>query len=285
MRFARYCLNGRTGLLMLEGTRAHGICTDEEGYPGDLESVVWTGGDALQRAGEALRKGREIDVGSVTFLPVLGLTGKIICVGVNYLEHARETNYQVPAHPTIFARYPSSLVGHKAALIRPKVSVEFDYEGELVAVIGKSGRHIAKTSALDHVCGYTIFNDATVRDWQFETTQWTIGKNFDGTGAVGPFFVTADELPPGAKGLKIETRLNGKIVQQSNTGELISDVATCIEYLSQAFALNPGDILLTGTPPGVGWGRKPQLWMKAGDTCEIEVEGVGTLVNPIADET
>src|SRR5271170_1570060 len=154
----------------------------------------------------------------------------------------------------------------------------------LVAVIGKGGRHIAEDEALDHVCGYTIFNDATIRDWQIETPQWTVGKNFDSTGSVGPFFVTADEVPAGAKGLKIETRLNGEVVQHSNTSELIFDVAACITFLSEAFTFQPGDIMLTGTPPGVGWGRKPQLWMKAGDTCEVEIEGLGTLVNPVADE-
>jgi len=284
MRFARYLTDGRTGLALVEGSTARGLCSDEDGFPADLATLIATGGDALARAGEALRKGPKIDLESVAFLPVLGSTGKIICLGINYLEHVRETNSEVPPHPTIFVRFPSSLIGHKANLIRPRVSIKFDYEGELVAVIGKGGRHIAKADALDHVAGYTIANDATVRDWQFETPQWTVGKNFDGTGAVGPFFVTADEVPAGAAGLKIETRLNGEVVQHSNTGEMIYDIATCIAFLSEAFTFQPGDIMLMGTPPGVGWARKPQLWMKAGDTCEVEIEGLGALANSIADE-
>jgi acylpyruvate hydrolase len=168
--------------------------------------------------------------------------------------------------------------------VRPRVSDKFDYEGELVVVIGRGGRAISKDAALSHVIGYSIFNDASVRDYQMKSTQWTMGKNFDGTGAFGPHLVTADELPAGGAGLRLQTRLNGKVVQDASTAELIFDVKTLISLLSEAFTLESGDIIVSGTPSGVGFARKPPLWMKAGDVCEVEIEGVGTLVNPVADE-
>jgi acylpyruvate hydrolase len=284
MRFVRYRSNSRNGLALLDGDTARGIFVDESRFPGELETLIRGGQDALERAADTLRKGEEIDVDNSEYLPVLGITGKIICLGINYVDHVKETGKEAPPHPTIFTRFASSLIGHRANLIRPRVSAQFDYEGEMVAVIGKAGRHIPKDAALDYVCGYTIFNDASVRDYQFETTQWTLGKNFDGTGAIGPVFVTADEVPKGGKGLTIETRLNGTVVQHSNTANLIYDVATCIAYFSDAFAFSPCDILVTGTPPGVGWARQPRLFMKAGDICEVEIQGLGTLQNRIADE-
>ncbi|MEI9923469.1 MAG: fumarylacetoacetate hydrolase family protein [Bradyrhizobium sp.] len=284
MRFIRYRNDARNGLALLDGKTARGIFADDARFPGELETLICGGQGALEKAADILRKGEEIDPETSDYLPVLGITGKIICLGINYIDHAKETGNKVPPHPTIFTRFPSSLIGHRASLIRPRVSTQFDYEGEMVAVIGKSGRHIPKDEALDYVCGYTIFNDASVRDYQFETTQWTLGKNFDGTGAIGPIFVTADEVPKGGKGLKIETRLNGTVVQNSNTANLIYDVATCISYFSDAFEFAPCDILVTGTPPGVGWARKPQLFLKAGDICEVEIQGLGTLKNSIADE-
>ena len=205
-------------------------------------------------------------------------------MGINYRGHARETHYDVPPHPTVFARFPTSLTGHKAPLVRPWVSEQLDYEGELVAVIGKGGRHIAEGDALEHVIGYSIFNDGSVRDFQMETPQWTVGKNFDSTGAFGPFLVTADEVPAGGSGLQLTTRLNGQIVQQADTSEMIYGVASVIAFLSEAMTLHPGDVLVMGTPPGVGLERDPQLFMKAGDVCEVEVEGIGLLSNPILDE-
>lgn len=184
----------------------------------------------------------------------------------------------------IFGRYNSSLVGHGAAIVRPRVSEKLDYEGEFVAVIGKGGRDIPRASALDHVIAYSVFNDASVRDYQVKTPQWTIGKNFDGTGAFGPWLVTADEVPAGASGLKIETRLNGEVVQSASTSDMLFDVAQLIAILSEALTLTPGDIIVTGTPAGVGVARKPPLFMKAGDVCEVEVEGLGILRNEIVDQ-
>ena len=167
---------------------------------------------------------------------------------------------------------------------RPEASIQLDYEGEMVAIIGKAGRHIAPSQALSHVAGYSIFNDASIRDFQTKSPQWTVGKNFDGTGSFGPIFVTADELPPGGKGLRIQTRLNGEIVQNASTNDMIFDVASLISIISEAITLEPGDILVTGTPAGVGMARKPQLFMKHGDVCEIELEGVGILSNVVADD-
>ncbi len=221
---------------------------------------------------------------SVLGLPPIPNPEKIICVGLNYLDHTAESGFVQPDYPTLFTRVNSSLVGDGAPIIRPNVSEQLDYEGELVAVIGRGGRHIKKADALDHVAGYSIFNDASIRDYQFKTPQWTVGKNFDGTGAFGPVFVTADELPDGCKGLKLETRLNGMIVQSAPIASMVFDVASQIEIISAAITLAPGDLLVTGTPSGVGLARKPPLWMKPGDICEVEIEGIGVLRNPIRDE-
>jgi acylpyruvate hydrolase len=209
---------------------------------------------------------------------------KIVCVGINYWDHARENKLETPAHPTFFARFASTLIGHEQPIIRPIVSEQLDYEGELAVIIGKPGRHIAQGKTLEHVAGYAVFNDASVRDYQMRGQQWTLGKNFDGTGPFGPDFVTADEVPPGGKGLRLTTRLNGATVQSSNTDELIFDVPTLISRLSEALTLETGDVIVTGTPGGIGFFRTPKLFMKHGDVCEIEIEGVGTLRNRIQDE-
>jgi 2-keto-4-pentenoate hydratase/2-oxohepta-3-ene-1,7-dioic acid hydratase in catechol pathway len=217
-------------------------------------------------------------------LPPLPVPGKIICVGLNYVDHSIESGFVPPDYPTIFTRFASSLVGAGAPIIRPRVSTQLDYEGEMVAVIGTGGRHIPEENALDHVIGYSIFNDASVRDYQKKAPQWTIGKNFDGTGAFGPYLVTADELPRGGKGLHIQTRLNGQLVQDASTNDMVFSVAKLISILSEAITLSPGDVIVSGTPAGVGMARKPPLFMKHGDLCEIEIEGIGVLRNPVQDE-
>jgi 2-keto-4-pentenoate hydratase/2-oxohepta-3-ene-1,7-dioic acid hydratase in catechol pathway len=249
-----------------------------------IDSLVEQGRDALVRAGQEALGGRLIDLDEVEFLPPLARPSKIICVGLNYRSHSAESGFQQPDYPTLFMRSRQSLVAHKAPIIRPLASNMLDYEGELAAVVGKRGRHIARSSALDHVAAYTLFNDASVRDYQHRTPQWTVGKNFDGTGAIGPDIVTADELPPGGAGLAIETVLNGEVVQKSNTSDLVFDVATLIEVISAAMTLAPGDLIVTGTPAGVGHARKPPLYMRAGDKCEVRIERLGILANPIVDE-
>jgi acylpyruvate hydrolase len=209
---------------------------------------------------------------------------KAICLGLNYRDHAAEAGFSKPDYPTIFLRVGSSLVDHGEPIVRPRLSDTLDFEGELVAFLGKGGRNVARENALDLVAGYSVFNDASIREYQTKTTQWTMGRNFDATGAFGPDFVGADELPPGGAGLKIETRLNGQIVQSASTSDMIFDVAATIEILSKAITLQAGDILFMGTPSGVGGARNPKLFMKAGDVCEVEIERVGLLVNPIVDE-
>jgi 2-keto-4-pentenoate hydratase/2-oxohepta-3-ene-1,7-dioic acid hydratase in catechol pathway len=226
-----------------------------------------------------------VALSSLVLLPPVLYPSKAIAVGLNYVDHAAESPYKdPPKYPVLFHRYPSSWVAHGDALLLPRVSNDFDYEAELVVVIGKSGRYIDKDKALEYVAGYSIFNDGSVRDYQLRTTQWMMGKNFDRSGGFGPELVTSSELPLGAKGLRIQARLNGQVVQDSNTSHMIFDVATLIATASVAMALQPGDIIIAGTPSGVGMARKPPLYMKVGDVCEVEVEKIGILSNRIVAE-
>jgi acylpyruvate hydrolase len=267
-----------------DGGRLTGLHTTSGAYPGSLEHLIVGGAAALQAAYRVLRTAPELDPAHMAYLPPLQAPAKIICVGLNYVDHSTETGHKVPTYPTLFARWASSMIGHNAPVVRPSVSTELDYEGEFVAVIGRGGRHIPKSAALDHVIGYSVFNDVSVRDYQMRTPQWTIGKNFDGTGPFGPAFVSADALPVGAAGLRLTTRLNGQVMQSASTSDLIFDVATLVSTISEAMTLAPGDIIVTGTPAGVGGMRKPQVFMKPGDVCEVEVEGIGLLRNPIVAE-
>jgi len=285
MRFAAFSSGEQEGLAVAAPNGDfHGLLRGDSGYPGSLDVLVRKGRSALDEAATALEKGPVVDLDRVTLNPPLSAPGKIICVGLNYVDHSIESGFVVPDYPTIFTRFTSSLIGAGASIIRPTVSTQLDYEGEMVAVIGVGGRHIAEQDALNHVIGYSIFNDASVRDFQKKSPQWTIGKNFDDTGAFGPYLVTADELSPGAKGLSIQTRLNGVVVQNGSTDDMVFSVARLISILSEAITLSPGDILVTGTPSGVGAARKPPLFMKHGDVCEVEIEGIGILRNKIEDE-
>jgi len=286
MRFAVFRQNGVEGLAAAEGGDGpfRGFATTDSKHPGHLADLVARGNEHLLAAGRALLSGPEVDLGVVEVMPPLPSPPKIVCVGLNYAEHSAESGYELPAYPTIFGRFASSLIGHGAPIVRPRVSEQLDYEGEFVAVIGRGGRDIPEARALEHVIAYSLFNDASVRDYQFKAPQWTVGKNFDGTGAFGPYLVTADELPPGCQGLRLQTRLNGDLVQSASTDDLVFDVATLVSVLSEAFTLEPGDVIVTGTPSGVGLARKPPLWMKPGDVCEVELEGIGVLRNPVVDQ-
>ena len=285
MRFISFLQGNAIGLGVQGGDgQFRGLLDSDPAYPGSLDALIRKGPSALSRAGAILSKGAAVDFGQVKFLPPLIRSPKIICIGLNYANHISESGIKAPEYPTVFARFASSLIGHGAPIIRPRVSTQLDYEGELVAVIGKTGRHISKEDALDYVAGYALFNDATIRDYQFKSPQWTVGKNFDGTGAFGPEFITADELPPGAKGLMLRTRLNGVVVQEASIDDMIFDVATLVATLSEAFTLEAGDVIVTGTPSGVGLARKPPLWMRPDDICEVEVDGFMTLSNPIKDD-
>ncbi|HEY1743757.1 MAG TPA: fumarylacetoacetate hydrolase family protein [Granulicella sp.] len=285
MRFAAFSSGEQEGLAVAAPNGDfHGLLSGDPGYPGSLDVLVRKGRSALDEAAAVLEKGPVVDLDRVTLNPPLSAPGKIICVGLNYVDHSIESGFVVPDYPTIFTRFTSSLIGAGASIIRPTVSTQLDYEGEMVAVVGVGGRHIAEQDALNHVIGYSIFNDASVRDFQKKSPQWTIGKNFDATGAFGPYLVTADELSSGAKGLSLQTRLNGVVVQNGSTDDMVFSVARLISILSEAITLSPGDILVTGTPSGVGAARKPPLFMKHGDVCEVEIEGIGILRNKIEDE-
>jgi len=283
MRFVSYELNGKTGLAVETPDGYRGMLADRPDYPGGLDDLVRKGGTALQDAAGVLANGQPVDLNKVHYLPPFRAASKYICVGLNYRAHTAEGPFEQPDYPTLFARFPSSLIGHNAPILRPAQSIQLDYEGELVAVIGKTAKNVPLEKALDHVVGYSVFNDGSVRDYQRRTPQWTAGKNFDGTGAFGPAFVTADALPPGCKGLKLQTRLNGQVVQQTDIDDMVFPVAELVSICSQVMTLVPGDVIITGTPSGVGHARKPPLWMKAGDVCEVEIEQVGLLSNPIKD--
>ena len=255
------------------------------GLPDTLDALLRQGeaGMAAARAAQA-RCAHCLPLAGIVYLPPVLNPSKAFAIGLNYVDHAAESKFDLPKHPVLFQRFASSWVAHNEALVRPQVSTQFDYEAELVAVIGKAGRYIPKERALEHVAGYSVFNDGSLRDYQFRSGQWLWGKNFDNSGSFGPEFVTADEVAPGAVGLNIQCRLNGEVLQNANTRDMIFDVATLVAACSEGMALQPGDIIITGTPSGVGLARKPQVWMKAGDVCEIEVEGIGLLRNPVVDE-
>jgi acylpyruvate hydrolase len=279
MRLARVTKDGKIGLAAKSGdtiTVAYGVDA------ADLDSHIAAG--TLAEAGAKAAAGEAVEEAALTFLPPVVRPSKIICLGLNYRDHAEESGMAIPDFPVLFARFPSSLTGHGAPIILPKVSSQLDWEAELVVVLSKGGKNIAEVDALNHVAGYSVFNDASIRDYQLRTPQWTAGKNFDDTGAFGPWLVTPDELPAGATGLKIECRVNGNVMQSSNTGNLIFSVANTIHLLSTFMTLEAGDVLVMGTPGGVGVARSPQIWMKAGDVCEVEIEGVGLLSNPIVAE-
>ncbi len=286
MRFVAFSINGTDGLAIENDAGLQGLKAGEAGYPGSLDDLVRAGDDAFAKAAAVLGTAPAIDPASISYMPPFRRSAKIYCIGLNYHDHRNETGNAATQmeYPMIFARFASNLIGHDAPIIVPHVSERLDYEAELVVVIGKPGRYIAKADALDHVAGYSVFNDGTIRDYQRKTPQWTIGKNFDDTGSIGPAFVTADAVPAGGKGLKIESRLNGETMQSANTDDLIFDVATLIALISESATLEPGDLIVTGTPGGVGAARIPPVFMKAGDVCEIEVEGIGLLRNPIAAE-
>lgn len=255
------------------------------GLPDSLDAVLRLGEAGMAAARAAIAKRAHcLPLAGIRYLPPVLAPAKAFAIGLNFVDHAKESKFEPPKYPVIFHRYPSSWVAHGEPLVRPHVSTQFDYEAELVAVIGKAGRYIPKDQALDHVAGYSLFNDGSIRDHQFRSNQWMMGKNFDASGSFGPEFVSADELPPGAHGLQLTCRLNGQVVQDANTRDMIFDIATLVAACSEAMALAPGDIIIAGTPSGVGLARTPPLWMKAGDICEVEVEGIGILRNSIVDE-
>jgi acylpyruvate hydrolase len=283
MRIVHFETSGVSGIAADDGSGWRGLSQHDERFPGTLPELIARGADLL-RTGRSLAQSPSIDLKAVRLLPPVPAPPKILCVGLNYDDHLEESGLKKPAYPEIFGRFATSLIAHQQPIRRPRESIALDYEAELAVVIGKPGRRIARDHALDHVAGYSLFNDATIRDFQLRTPQWTIGKNFDGTGAFGPWLVTPDAVPPGARGLRILGRLNGQVMQNASTDQLIFSVPTLIEMISVAMSLERGDVIITGTPGGVGAARKPPVFMRAGDIFEVEIEGIGVLSNVVQDE-
>jgi acylpyruvate hydrolase len=280
---------GGSRLGVIEGDQVIDLQAADANVPADLGEVLRANNgdlkplaDLAKRAPASARK----PLAGITYRLPVTRPGKIICLGLNYLEHVKEGAQRdnIPKFPTIFMRGRTSLVPHGAPIVRPLVTETLDYEAEMILVVGKRAKHLTATNALSCVAGYSCGNEGSVREFQRKTTQWDMGKNFDHTGGFGPWFVSDDELPAGAKGLKIETRLNGQVMQSDNTDNMMFPVVEMLVYLTQGMTLEPGDIIFTGTPSGVGFARKPPVWMKDGDVCEIEIQGIGVLRNPIADE-
>ncbi|MEX0839296.1 MAG: fumarylacetoacetate hydrolase family protein [Parvibaculum sp.] len=280
MRFVTFKTAGKARLGLVEGDTVADL-----GSIALIDAIRAGKAGLAQAAKEAAPDAPRLPLDGLTLLPVIPRPGKIICLGLNYAEHAAEGGREKPDYPNFFMRCATSLVASGQAVVRPRVSEQLDFEAELAAVIGRTvPRHVARADALDYVAGYSCFNDVSVRDYQRRTPQWTIGKNFDGTGAFGPAFVTADELPPGAMGLAIASRLNGTVMQSANTRDMIFPVDETIALLSACMTLEAGDVLVMGTPAGVGFARTPPVWMKPGDRIEVEIERVGLLANPVAAE-
>jgi 2-keto-4-pentenoate hydratase/2-oxohepta-3-ene-1,7-dioic acid hydratase in catechol pathway len=286
MEFTTFLQDGQPRLGLVDGDAVIDLLLAQPQVPADLREALRAGVDlaAAGRAALASSAPRQA-LAQLTLAPLVPEPGKIICLGLNYFDHAKEGGREKPDYPWFFYRGATSLIAHGQAGILPKVSVKFDYEAELALVIGRRvPRHVGQDEAAAHVFGYTCFNDMSVRDYQKRTPQWTIGKNFDGTGGFGPVLVTSDALPPAAVGLKIEGRLNGQVMQSANTTDMIWGVAETIALLSDVLTLEPGDVIVMGTPAGVGQARTPPVWLQAGDSFEVEIEGIGKLVNPIRAE-
>jgi 2-keto-4-pentenoate hydratase/2-oxohepta-3-ene-1,7-dioic acid hydratase in catechol pathway len=287
MKLMMFAQGSDARLGLVEGESVIDVAIADPSLPADLLGLIVAGDTVTERLRAVPAKApvaARRPLASVKPALPIAKPPKFVCVGLNYLEHAKEGGHAPPTYPSFFPRWATSLVPAEAPVIRPKASIQLDYECELTIVVGKGGRHISEADALGHVFGYTIFNDVSVRDYQRKTSQWAPGKNFDGTGPLGPVVVTADELPPGAVGLDIMTRVNGQTMQSSNTSDMIFPVARIIATLSEFMTLEPGDLIATGTPSGVAHARKPPAWMKAGDTVEVEVAQIGILRNPIRDE-
>ncbi len=285
MRLVSFQSGGEHRIGVVSGDDVIDVSAIDKSAPNDLQNAIANDEFGViqaiaDRAGdEHKHKLEDLDLDIPIRAP-----GKILCLGLNYMEHVNEGIFEKQPFPTVFMRSVTSMVAHNKPLIRPKVSETLDYEAELALVISKKSRHLTPENALDAVAGYTCCNDGSVREYQRHTIQWSMGKNFDDTGPLGPVFVTADELPAGAKGLDIACRLNGETMQSSNTDMMMFPVVETLVYITEGLTLEPGDIVLMGTPSGVGHARKPPVWMRDGDVVEVEIEGVGLLRNVIEDE-
>ncbi len=281
MKLASFRAAGSQSWGIIEGDAAIDVGAKLRDLLPDLKSAI--AADALRDLGAHTQGATLHALSAIEWLPVIPNPDKILCVGLNYETHRKETGRAEVENPTIFARYANSQIGHLAPIVRPRVSIDLDFEGELAVIIGKPGRYIARTDAFGHVAGYACYNDGSVRDFQRHTHQFTPGKNFPDTGPFGPWMVTPDELGDLDK-LRLQTRLNGHVVQDALIEQMIFDISRQIEYCSSFTRLEPGDVIATGTPGGVGAKRTPPLWLKPGDVVEVEIDKVGLLRNPVADE-
>lgn len=287
MRLVTFQQSGAERLGVLSGDGVVDLSKAVPDLPRDLVALIRAGKEAYAAAARAATTApasARLALAKVKFLPPVTRPGKIVCLGLNYVDHAAEGGHAKPSYPSFFMRAATSLTAHGEPIVRPRCSTQLDYEAELAVVIGREARHVGEADALGIVAGYSCFNDGSLRDYQRKTGQWTIGKNFDRTGGFGPWMVTPDELPAGAAGLSIQSRLNGQVMQNANTRDMLFPVAETIVLLTECLTLEPGDVIVMGTPAGVGYARKPPVWMKQGDTVEIEIEGIGVLSNPIRDE-
>ncbi|WP_432283961.1 fumarylacetoacetate hydrolase family protein [Aminobacter sp. BA135] len=282
MRLCSYLHNGQAGYGVVVDDRVIDIGSVLGDRFPTLASLL-AADDFLDICRQAVRRSSELPLAGIELQAPIPNPGKIICVGLNYHDHMVETRHAPTQHPTLFARFADSQCAHGEPMLMPSVSTQFDFEAELAVVIGKSGRNIQADTALDHVAGYSCYNDGSVRDWQVHTSQFLPGKNFPATGAFGPFLVTSDEIPD-PQDLAISCRLNGETVQAARTSQMIHSVAQLIAYISRITPLAAGDVIVTGTPGGVGFARVPPLFMKAGDLVEVDIESVGLLRNQIARE-
>ncbi|MBX2880437.1 MAG: fumarylacetoacetate hydrolase family protein [Granulosicoccus sp.] len=267
----------------VNGDQAVNLTARDNSIGHDLMNLI-TSGNAIDRVSALTQGANTVDVSAISPALPVAMPSKTICLGLNYTDHIKEGGYDVPEYPALFMRGPNSLIPAGAPMICPSCSEQLDYEVELMVIIGKQARHLTEQNALEHVFAYSVFNDGSVRNYQRKTHQWTPGKNFDATGPIGPFALTPDELPPGAAGLKIETRVGDEILQSANTSEMLWPVAKTLATLSEFATLEPGDYIAMGTPPGVGHARKPQRWLRPGETIEVEIEGIGVCANPIVAE-
>jgi 2-keto-4-pentenoate hydratase/2-oxohepta-3-ene-1,7-dioic acid hydratase in catechol pathway len=274
---------GGTAVFSVNGANAVNLSDLSPNVGSDLMGLIANPGlgDSLQAA---IATAPTVAVTSITPALPVAKPGTIICLGLNYIDHIKEGGYDIPEYPALFMRGKNSIMAAGQPMVRPTVSEKLDYEVELMVIVGKGGRHISEADALDHVFAYTVLNDGSVRDYQRKTHQWTPGKNFDNTGAIGPISVTPDELPAGANGLKIESRVGDEILQSSNTKDMMWSVAKTISLISVYTTLEPGDYIAMGTPPGVGHAKIPPRWLRPGETVEAEVEGIGICASPVVDE-
>ena len=282
MRYCSFRIEGVPGYGVFDGEIIRAVNENFKDRYTDLKSVLAAG--VLPEASEAAATGESFDADVVSFDPVIPNPGKIFCVGMNYLAHIKEMGREPPEYPALFVRFPDSIVGHMNPVIRPAASTQYDFEGELAVIIGRAAHHVNAAQAIEYVAGYACFLDGSVRDYQRHTSQFTAGKNFRHSGAFGPWLTTADEIPDPTI-LNLQTRINDEVMQRGHIGDLCIGIEALIEYLSAICQLEPGDVIVTGTPSGVGAARDPQRWLKPGDRVQVDIDQVGVLENIVVDES